>query len=122
MRTKILTALFMLSSLLASAKYREVATVKYQQQYGWSKNYTVEVTFMTGYELNQATRTVNYSPYSVYGIIFWGQNQASVIKLNGFFACGSEVTSSCIENTIYDLQGYDQDGDKWNICLGNYCY
>jgi len=127
MKSKIITiamTFVFLFGFLAEveAKCRRVATVKYEQQYGWSKKYTVEVTFMTGYELNQATSSYDYSSYSVYAIIFWGEGQASVIKLKSYLLCGTEVTCDCIDNSIYDLQGYDQDGDKWNICLGDYCF
>lgn len=106
----------------AEAKCRKVATVKYEQQYGWSKKYTVEVTFMLGAELNQATNSFDYASSSVYAIIFWGEGKATVIKLKNFLLCGFKTTCDCIDNSIYDLQGYDQDGDKWNICLGDYCY
>ena len=117
--TFILIVTFWLTS---EAKCRRVATVKYQQQYGWSKKYTVEATFMTGTELNHATNTYNYSSYSVYAIIFWDKGQATVIKLKSYLLCGYDVTCDCIENSLYDLQGFDQDGDKWNICLSYYCY
>jgi hypothetical protein len=118
----IVFVLLLITTSEVSAKCRRVAVVKYQQQYGWSKKYTVEVTFMTGYELNQATRSYDYNSYSVYAIIFWGEGQASVIKLKSYLLCGYEVTCDCIDNSIYDLQGYDQDGDKWNICLSDICY
>lgn len=103
------------------AKCVKDAQVKYKQQHGWSKKYSVEVTFMTGSELNSATNTYNYSSYSVYGIIFWGNNEASVIKISSFTLCGFEVTCDCI-SSMYDLKGVDQDGDEWNICLSNFCY
>jgi hypothetical protein len=111
-----------ISNGIASAKCVRVADVKYQQQYGWSKMYRVEVSFMSGMELNSATSTYNYSSYSNYAIIFWAEGQATVIKLSSIIMCGYTVTCSCIDNLIMDLQGYDQDGDKWNICLGQFCY
>lgn len=118
--------LFLLLTIIcfgvSSAKCVRVADVKYQQQYGWSKLYRVEVSFMAGTELNSATGSFNYSSYSNYAIIFWAEGQATVIKLSSIMMCGYEVTCSCINNTIMDLQGYDQDGDKWNICLGQFCY
>lgn len=119
----VLTLLF--SFFFASnvnAKCRRVVKAKYQQQYGWSKLYTVEATFLTGMELNNATGTYNYTSYSVYAVIFWGQGQATVIKLSSYLMCGYEVTCSCINNALYDLQGQDQDGDNWNLCLSNYCF
>ena len=78
----ILTVSFFAFWTNADAKCIRTATVKYEQQYGWSKKYTVDVTFMTGYELNQATSSYDYAMYSNYAIIFWGEGQASVIKLS----------------------------------------
>lgn len=103
------------------SKCRRDAKVKYMTEYGWSKLYDVEVIFMTGYELNTATNTFNYNAYAVYGVIFWAQNQATVIKLSTILLCGSEVTCDCVENSLVNLTGYDQDGDKWSICLGRLC-
>lgn len=117
----LLLSLILLFSKDITAKYRRVAIVKYETQSGWSQGYKVEVTFMTGYELNQATRTFNYNSSSVYATIFWGNGGASVIKLTNYLMCGLEVTSECIDNTIYPLQGADQDGDKWKICLSGFC-
>lgn len=105
-----------------NAKCRRIATVKYQQEYGWSKKYTVEVNFMTGMELNKATQSYKYDSYKVYAIIFWGEGQATVIKLTNNLPSGYEVECSLIDNITFDLQGYDQDDDKWNICLGQYCF
>jgi len=117
----LIVAILLVSGFDASARCRRVAEVKYQQQYGWSRKYTVEVSFMSGYELNQVTSSFNYDGYAKYAIIFWQQNQATVIKLSSMLICGMEITCDCIENTLMDLQGYDQDGDKWNLCLRDYC-
>jgi len=82
----------------------------------------VEVSFLTGSELNTATSSFDYSSGSVYATIFWDQDEVSVIKLINILLCGYKVTCDCIDNTLMDLQGYDQDGDKWNICLGSFCF
>lgn len=92
------------------------------QEYGWSKKYTVEITFLTGFELNQATGTSNYRTSSVYATIFWDQGEATIILVNTILLCGFEVNCNCIDNSFIDLQGYDQDDDKWNICLKDYCF
>jgi len=119
----ILTIFFLSVWSSADAKCRRTATVKYEKQDGWSKKYTIEVSFMTGYELNQATSSCDYSMFSNYAVIFGGEGQATVIKLTSNLVSGrEELTCDCIHNTIYDLQGYDQDGDKWNICLSGCCY
>ena len=87
----ILTTLLLIISFESEAKCRRGAKVKYQTQNGWSKLYTVETIFLTGYELNTATNSINYSAYSVYAVIFWDQDEASVIKLSTILLCGSEV-------------------------------
>ncbi len=122
MRTIILFVLLLFLGFQAEAKYSQTCTVKYKTQKGWSKNYTVTVTFLTGSELNEATGTYNYTGFSVYGVIFWSKGQATVIKISSFLSCGSEVSQSCITNNILNLNGNDQDGDKWEICTSNYCY
>lgn len=124
-KTAILLSFILLhtfSPFESQASCKRIATVKYQQEYGWSKKYTVEVTFLTGMELNQATETSNYRTSSVYAIIFWDQGQATVIRLTSTLLCGFEVDCDCIDNAFLDLQGYDQDDDKWNICLNDYCF
>jgi len=77
---------------------------------------------MTGSELNSATTSFNYSSYSTYAIIFWGEGQASVIKLSSYTGCVSEADKNCITNTYTNLKGRDQDNDDWEICVSNYCY
>jgi len=118
---KLLLGLLLVLSINASAKFTETLNIKYETRYGWSKYYTVDVTFITGYELNQATRTFNYSSYSTYAVVFWGQGQATVIKLSGYVACGFDAQPYCLMYNT-SLQGIDQDGDKWFICLTNVCY
>lgn len=112
----------MLIPTICHAKYRQTCDVQYMTENGWSKKYTVEVTFMTGFELNQATSTFNYSSYSVYAIIFWDREQASIIKLSTILICGTEADRSCVQNTMGALKGYDQDEDEWKICVTNFCY
>jgi hypothetical protein len=95
---------------------------RYMTETGWSKRYVVEVTFMTGQELNEATNSHRFSMFSVYATIFWGEGQATVIKLSSHLICGTEVSKSCIKNSISDLKGKDQDGDDWKICVSDYCF
>ena len=72
---------------------------------GWSKKYTVDVTFISGYELNDANRSFTYSTYSVYAVIFWGQGQASAIKNASYQLRGMEVEKGCITSTFGDIEG-----------------
>lgn len=121
-KTLLLLAFLIFGIFTASAKYTQTCVVKYQTQNGWSKKYTVDVSFMTGTELNEATNSYKYSSYSTYAIIFWGKDQATVIKLSSYTGCGTEVDKNCITNTYTDLKGKDQDNDVWKICVSNYCY
>ena len=76
---------------------------------------------MTGYELNNATRTYDYDMYKVYGTIWWGDGQATVIKLSNYTVCGYEATWNCLKNN-YWLEGDDQNRASWYICITQYCY
>lgn len=104
------------------AVYVQSCKVRYETSDGWSDYYTVEVRFLTGEELNAATETYRYRTYSTYAVIFWGKGEASVIKLNGYFSCGSEVDRSCIVNTYRNLSGQDQEERRWEVCVGDYCH
>lgn len=112
--------LFALSS--AEAKFRQTCKVKYKKEYGWSQYYTVEVTFLSGFELNQATRSYNYNTYSLYAVVFWGKEQASVIKTSSTSLCGTEPKEDCINARVNNLVGEDQEERKWEICTMSYCF
>lgn len=85
--------------------------VKYETEDGWSKGYSVNVTIIKGSELNRRTKTYNYSSYSTYAVIFWGDDQASVIKL-------SYYTGSI---GVYGVSGTDAQGREWKLAKNRYC-
>lgn len=107
---------------VADAKYTHTCGVRYKKNFGWSDYYTVDVTFMSGSELNKATKSYNYSSYSTYGIVFWNRDEATIIKISSFTGCGREVTQSCITNKYSNLDGEDQQGRGWEICTKSRCY
>lgn len=118
----LLSTLFLLLTTSVQARYVQTCDVKYMTQDGWSKKYTVDVTFLSGSELNTATNSYKYSSYSVYAIIFWGEGKATIIKVSNYLYCATEVDKSCIANTYSDIKGKDQNEDEWKICVSNYCY
>jgi len=118
----ILLILIIVSLQEIQAKCKRTAAVKTQQQYGWSKLYTVDVTFATGNELNKSTNSYNYDGWANYAVIFWSSEQVTIIKLSWFPACGLEINCECMRFISMDLQGTDQEGKKWNICLSQNCY
>jgi hypothetical protein len=105
-----------------SAKYTQTCKAKYKANYGWSQYYTVEVTFLSGSELNKATKSWDYSSYTTYAVIFWGDGEASVIEISSYTGCGSEVTQRCITNKFSNLEGEDQQGRGWEVCVKSTCY
>ncbi|WP_157624708.1 hypothetical protein [Sunxiuqinia dokdonensis] len=98
------------------------SVVQYTSRGEWSKKYSVEVTFIHGSELNKATNSYNYSVTSNYGIIFWGENQASVIELSTpILSYGTRIDKENLRNMVIEIKGKDQEGREWKICTGRYC-
>lgn len=91
---------------------RQTLCVKYQTQNGWSKGYSVEVNVLKGSTLNQKTNSYSYESYATYGVIFWDNDQASIIKLNYYMG----------SFTAYGTQGVDQRGRKWQLSKTTMCY
>jgi len=119
-----LTLLIILLSViqLSYAKYTQTCIARYNTANGWSSKYTVEVTFLSGSELNDATGSYKYSSFSSYAVIFWAKGEATIIKLSNFLGCGTTVDKSCITSSLGDLKGKDQDGDEWKICVSDFCF
>jgi hypothetical protein len=111
---------FLCFNVSSYAKYRQVCDVQYQNKTGIPKSYKVEVTFLSGFELNEATKTQNYEFNSNYAVIFWGEGQATIIKISTFLGCGIIIDKICI--TLFDtLSGKDKDGVEWKICTSGFC-
>lgn len=107
-------------STTAHAKYVQTSKVRYAVEYGKSKWYDVDVTFMTGQELNDVTSSFRYQAFGAYAVIFWGKGQAAVIKLSGFYPCGAEFEKTCLPG-FGNAKGEDQDGRDWEICTSDFC-
>jgi hypothetical protein len=69
------------------------------------RSYHVQATKRTGAELNSATNSFSYNTFSTYIVIFWAQNQASVIQMDGFVTFPS----------VFPMSGSDQEGRPWQI-------
>lgn len=105
----------------SATKYVQTCKAQYWTEDGWSKKYNVSVTFISGMRLNEATNSSDYSTFSKYAIIFWGENSASVIKLSTYLPCNEDVYRECVVNVIGDIKGQDQEKRNWKICVSNYC-
>ena len=100
----------------ARASYREACTVRYETESGWSTGYQVQCIYITGAELNSATTTFKYQVFDTYAVVFWKQNEASVIRLKGLFVCGMEASNQCASMTYMPITGTDQQGRTWKVC------
>lgn len=107
---------------IAEARYSQPCKVRYETEAGRSDWYAVDVTFISGTELNQATHSLDYDGLGGrYGVIFWNPGQATVIKLDGISVCGFNVTPACMFS-IGNLQGADQQDRHWEICNRDLCF
>lgn len=123
MRT-LLAAAAILAALLpieAQARLTETAKVRYETSDGRSKWYSVDVNFLTGTELNRATASFRYNGFKNYAVIFWGDEQVSVILLNSpILFCALEFTSNCLP-ILGRMKGPDQEGRQWEVCTAMFC-
>jgi hypothetical protein len=70
------------------------------------KSYHVHAISTNGNELNRATRTFDYNGFSKYVVIFWAENQATVIEMGCcFFGTPS----------AFGTDGRDQEDREWRI-------
>ena len=110
--TKLLLICLPLCAQPSLAADRATVCAKYQTQNGWSDPYQVQATIEDGSELNAATSSLNYQAFSKYVVIFWAQNQASVIKLDNAFGLYAAYQ-----------EGIDQEGRHWQVAQGyGICY
>ncbi|GGK17129.1 hypothetical protein GCM10011394_27890 [Luteimonas terricola] len=95
----------------AMAAKRADACVKYEMEYGWSKGYAVEATVLQGSELNEKVGSfTRFSSFATYAVIFWGEGQATILKLPAM-SVGSLP--------MFEGQAEDQEGRRWKIKEGH---
>ena len=102
-------AILLTSSAFVHASERAVVCAKYAANYGWSEGYAIEATIASGSELNQATGSFTYDGLSTYVVIFWRQDQATIIKMS--FPYLSAI----------GMDGEDQEGRKWQVAKTSVC-
>ncbi len=97
---------------ISTASHDEAAVcVRYETQYGWSNRYAVVGRMMSGASLNAATgRIAEYSAYAFYVVIFWGDDQASILRLPAWTGGSVPLPATTVT---------DQRGRRWEIRLGH---
>lgn len=109
---------------LSTPSYARVTTpakVRYETSEGRSKWYAVDVHLFTGSELAQATgQWSRFSSFKKYAVIFWAEDQATIIEISNVLFCGTEFSQSCMP-IMGRIKGKDQDGDEWEVCTSTFC-
>ena len=109
MKFIIFLSFFILFTVNAFA-YEVVKACAIYQNTG--KSYKIEIQIYQGSELNERTNTLNYLSFAYYGVIFWSNSNATIIKFNNYFG-----SLSSFGNT-----GQDQRGYPWMVRKGhNFC-
>lgn len=78
------------SSAHLSAEIRRLCKVYYETESGWDGGYTMEVTFVTGSELNRDTRSFNYSAFSNYCLVWFDKGEVAILKIDTFLIRSGE--------------------------------
>ena len=66
----------------ADASVRRIVKVSYETQYGYSDEYKMEVTFLTGQELNKATKTYDFDIFDNYALIWFDEGKVAILKID----------------------------------------
>lgn len=81
MKKIIILLCFTLFNCNSHASIKRTCHVQYKTNGSWSETYQMEVTFMTGQELNQATKSHDFSN-GIYGILWFTAGGCAILKVN----------------------------------------
>lgn len=77
----IITLCLILSAFISNASIKRTCHVQYKNGSNWSETYKMEVTFMTGQELNQATKSNDFTK-GIYGILWFTDGGCAILEVN----------------------------------------
>ena len=100
------------SSYSNNNAHRQNVCVKYKKRHGWSKGYKVQGTIIKGSELNRKTGSYKYNSYSTYVVVFWDNDEASVLELDYYYGSISGV----------GVSAKDQRKRPWEVSSSSICY
>ena len=101
------------------ARVSRTCGVRYESSGGWSNEYFMSVSFLSGSELNAATSSLSYSSFAVYAALWFGKGEVAVVKLDrpilGVGESFGESDFSDLFEIFSEVEGKDQQGKKWRI-------
>jgi hypothetical protein len=100
------------SSYSNNNAHRQNVCVKYKKRHGWSKGYKVQGTIIKGSELSRKTGSYKYNSYSTYVVVFWDNDEASVLELDYYYGSISGV----------GVSAKDQRNRPWEVSSSSICY
>jgi hypothetical protein len=114
----ILLVLFCVCCTQALPSVKRYCQIQYKTKGEWSKPYLMQVTFITGKELNDATKSYDYDSFSQYTVAFFGKGKAAVIKLkSSLLGVGDTFDGSHFSSmfSFSGVTGTDQSKREWKI-------
>lgn len=119
---------WLLGIVPAAAEVRRLCEVSYQRaDRSTSEPAIVEVTFLTGGELNKKTRSYDYDPFSNYAAIWFAEDQVALLSIESFLVgVGPEFDNEDFvklfrimgETSATQVNG--DEGRKWTITGRSY--
>ncbi|MSU62638.1 MAG: hypothetical protein EXS31_09605 [Pedosphaera sp.] len=96
MKTRILCFIVLVLFCTASsqAAVRRLCLVSYEKQIGYSDEVKVEVNFVTGKELNKATKSFDYDSFENYALVWFKEGEVAILKIDEIvLGVGAEFTN-----------------------------
>lgn len=124
----IITFLSLTLPIDTSAAIRRLCKVQYQTEDGWSKEYTMEVEFATGSELNERTHSYKYKSFKNYCLLWFSDGGVAIEEINEYVTTSSEFDHGAFKD-LFSYRQYiecsqinsDKDeAPKWKITAKTY--
>ena len=97
--------LMLLSVQFASATASFTCDVQYKTGYSWSTEYTMELDFMTGSELNRAANTYSFDSFELYALIWFGEGEVAILEHDGMAIIGGTSFDTAAFKRVFQVFG-----------------
>ena len=124
----VVCLLFLFPASNTFAGIKRWCNVQYEEEYGWSKEYKMQVEFVTGQELNTRTKSYKYHVYSKYCLLWFTDGGVAIEEIKDYFTCGNEFDDEAFQSLFgfkYSIICNQINTDKeepvrWKITGKNY--